>query len=98
MAMGIYSVLLSVFFAAAFVGVGAVVSNRGWRVAWAGVALASLLGVAPLVALFLQNSSRPQAGATPADATGLSLQEAWMQSGKPGHRGAGGIGNLHMHQ
>jgi MFS family permease len=76
MAMGIYSVLLSVFFAAAFMTVGAVVTNRGWRIAWAGVALALLLGVAPLVALFLQNSFRPRADAALADATGLSLPEA----------------------
>jgi MFS family permease len=37
MAMGIYSVLLSVFFATAFVVVGGVVSNSGWRAAWQAV-------------------------------------------------------------
>jgi MFS family permease len=52
MAMGVYSVLLSVFFAAAFVGIGAVVSSSGWRTAWMQVAV-GLLVVTPAVALFL---------------------------------------------
>lgn len=77
MAMGIYSVLLSVFFAAAFVAVGAVVSGRGWRVAWAGVALALVLGVAPLVALFLRGEPRASSvDAAAASAGGLSLPQA----------------------
>jgi MFS family permease len=59
MAMGVYSVLLSVFFAAAFVAVGGVVSRSGWRFAWMQVALALTLGVAPLAAVFLRNSNRP---------------------------------------
>ncbi|MDB6172969.1 MAG: transporter [Chthoniobacteraceae bacterium] len=75
MAMGVYSVLLSVLFAAAFVVVGGVVSSRGWRAAWAGVALALILGVAPLVALFLRNSPKP-ADAASVNTGGLSLLEA----------------------
>ena len=38
-AMGVYSVLLSVFFAVAFTVVGGLVRDSGWRVAWSGVAL-----------------------------------------------------------
>ena len=37
-AMGVYSVLLSVFFAVAFVAVGSSVRVNGWRAAWAQVA------------------------------------------------------------
>ena len=77
MAMGAYSVLLSVFFAVAFVVVGAVVSHRGWRVAWEGVAIALLIGVAPLVALFLRNlAPSSSADAAPAKTFGLALPEA----------------------
>src|SRR5215212_2927304 len=36
MAMGVYSVLLSVLFAIAFVAVGHVVTKHGWRAAWSG--------------------------------------------------------------
>ena len=34
MAMGVYSVLLSVFFAIAFIAIGASVQTGGWRLAW----------------------------------------------------------------
>lgn len=37
--MGVYSVLLSVFFAIAFVVVGNAVRDHGWRAAWGGVAM-----------------------------------------------------------
>ena len=51
-AMGVYSFLLSVFFAAAFVFVGSSVRNNGWRAAWAQVAMALI--VAGLFALMLR--------------------------------------------
>jgi MFS family permease len=54
LAMGVYSVLLSVFFAAAFTVVGGIVRNHGWRTAWEMVALALIFGIAPLVLLFLR--------------------------------------------
>jgi hypothetical protein len=53
LAMGVYSVLVGLFFAAAFAWVGGAVTTSGWRVAWAEVALA-LVVVAPLVVLFLR--------------------------------------------
>jgi MFS family permease len=43
MAMGIYSVLLSLFFAAAFTAVGTAVRVSGWRTAWAQVAFGLVL-------------------------------------------------------
>lgn len=50
-AMGVYSVLLSVFFAAAFVAVGNGVRVSGWRSAWEWVAYGLLLFAAPVVLL-----------------------------------------------
>ncbi len=47
LAMGIYSILLSVGFMAAFPIVGAVVVNSGWRAAWAGIGTALLVVLAP---------------------------------------------------
>jgi MFS family permease len=47
-AMGVYAVALSVGFMAAFPIVGAVVTERGWRVAWSLVGLSLILGLAPL--------------------------------------------------
>lgn len=86
-AMGVYSVLLSVLFAAAFVYIGAVVLERGWRVAWAQVAFALVAIVAPLVLLGLRepttNGRRGPAGSVernvPAGheaSDGLTLGEA----------------------
>jgi MFS family permease len=56
-AMGAYSVLLSLMFAGAFVVVGNAVRIEGWRVAWAQVAYALLLVVGPLV-WFLREPQR----------------------------------------
>lgn len=47
-AMGIYSVVMSVGFMMAFPVMGAVVQARGWRVAWAGFGVALVAGLAPL--------------------------------------------------
>ncbi len=80
LAMGVYSVLLSVFFAAAFVWIGGVVTSSGWRVAWHQVALGLAIIVAPLVALFLRDpANTPPAKADEGDAAGpadLSLGQA----------------------
>jgi MFS family permease len=73
-AMGVYSVLLTIFFAAAFTGVGTSVRVNGWRVAWSQVAI-GLLVVAPLVLLL-----RERAPAAPredeAGEDSLSLAQA----------------------
>ena len=47
-AMAVYAVVLSIGFMAAFPIVGAIVTGRGWRVAWTLVAAGLLLGLAPL--------------------------------------------------
>jgi MFS family permease len=47
-AMGIYSVVMSIGFMAAFPIVGAIVVNSGWRSAWAGVGGALLLALVPI--------------------------------------------------
>jgi MFS family permease len=54
-AMGVYSFLLSVFFAVAFVLVGNSVRGNGWRPAWAQVAIA--LVVAAFLAMLLRERS-----------------------------------------
>jgi MFS family permease len=79
-AMGIYSVLLSVFFAGAFTIVGSFVRNAGWREAWSRVALALALFVAPAVLVFIREPGKasPSQGENGADAgsEGLSLRDA----------------------
>ena len=55
-AMGVYSVLLSVFFAAAFVAVGYSVRVAGWRTAWAQVAFGLVLFAAPVVLLLRERA------------------------------------------
>ena len=59
LAMGVYAVLLSVAFAAAFTLVGAVVRRSGWRIAWAEIAFALIFGIAPLVFAFLREGGTP---------------------------------------
>lgn len=58
-AMGVYSVLLSVLFAIAFVMVGGVVSGQGWRTAWSQVA-AGLVVIAMLTAVFMRRNEDPE--------------------------------------
>jgi MFS family permease len=78
-AMGVYSVLLSIFFAVAFTIVGSVVRNAGWREAWSGIALVLVLFIAPAVLLFIRKpgSALPSQGEN-GDAGGesLSLRDA----------------------
>jgi cyanate permease len=56
MAMGVYSVLLSIGFMVAFPVVGASVQSGGWRQAWAGLGFALLLGLAPLSWLLMRHT------------------------------------------
>ncbi len=53
-AMGIYSVLLSVFFAVAFGLIGYSIRENGWRTAWLHVAMALLFVITPFVVLALR--------------------------------------------
>ena len=71
-AMGVYSFLLSLFFAAAFVFVGSSVRLNGWRTAWAQVAAGVM--IAGFVALLLRERKGERAIKQPSDANG-GLQE-----------------------
>ena len=55
-AMAVYSVVMSVGFMIAFPLVGAVVTARGWRTAWAGIGLALLAVLAPVAWAFDRSS------------------------------------------
>jgi len=57
MAMGVYSVLMGVFFAIAFTFVGRAVGSRGWRAAWGEIAVG--LVVVAVIAVFLLNPAHP---------------------------------------
>ena len=75
-AMGVFSVLLTVFMAGAFAGVGSSVGANGWRTAWAQVAIGLVVFAAPVV-LFLREqpvSHEPQE--VEARGEGLSLGAA----------------------
>lgn len=76
-AMGVYSVLLSVFFAAAFVCVGNAVRVSGWRSAWGFVAYGLLLFAAPIVLLLRERPAAQTAGSDEQGGSGgLSLTAA----------------------
>ncbi|MFC7337910.1 CynX/NimT family MFS transporter [Haloferula chungangensis] len=72
-AMGVYSLLLSIFFAVAFVVVGGIVRDQGWRVAWGHLAIA-LLVIAILAALCVKEPERTKKSA--AKVPGMSLGAA----------------------
>ena len=58
LAMGVYTILLSVGFMVAFPVVGAVVVNSGWRVAWAGIGAALLVLLVPASWLLVRRSPK----------------------------------------
>jgi len=47
-AMGVYAIVLSIGFMLAFPAVGALVTSRGWRVAWAAIGVGLIFGLAPI--------------------------------------------------
>lgn len=80
LAMGVYSILVTLLFVGAFTVVGGVVGNHGWRVAWNGVAVALVFVIAPLSQCFIRE---PRIASSPASnqpdehgATGLDLVAA----------------------
>ena len=75
--MGVYSVLLSVFFMIAFVAVGGSVRSAGWRTAWAQVAIGLVVLAAPAV-LFLREprAARVDTGPEGAAATDGASRDA----------------------
>lgn len=72
--MGVYSVLLSVFFAIAFVVIGGVVRTQGWRIAWSDVSF-GLVIVGVIVLCFLREPVRA-AERTSAPPSGTTLPAA----------------------
>jgi cyanate permease len=84
--MGVYALLMSIGFMAAFPAVGAAVLQSGWRVAWAGVGIALAGVLAPLFWLFVRSTpesagiavegAAPAADARPADAAAATLPQA----------------------
>ena len=64
LAMAIYSIALSIGFMIAFPLVGAAVQSYGWRVAWAGVGIALIAGLAPLAWIVVRRSPE-SCGLTP---------------------------------
>jgi MFS family permease len=60
-AMGVYALVMSGGFMLAFPVVGAVVLARGWRVAWAALGAALILGLAPLAWLLVRREPETNA-------------------------------------
>ncbi len=69
LAMGVYAVAMSIGFMVAFPVVGATVLSRGWRVAWAGIGFALLLGLAPLSWLLVRRTPEAVGLQVDGDAT-----------------------------
>ena len=60
-AMGIYAVVMSIGFMIAFPIVGALVSDRGWRIAWATIGTALIVVLAPIAWLAVQREPETNA-------------------------------------
>jgi len=87
LAMGVYALVLSVGFMAAFPLVGATVLEHGWRAAWAAVGLALAAVLAPLSWLFVRSTPETiglaveggsPAGTDPRTRDGATLREALL--------------------
>jgi MFS family permease len=55
-AMAVYAVVMSIGFMAAFPIVGAIVTEQGWRVAWAIVGTSLLVGLAPMAWMLVRDT------------------------------------------
>jgi MFS family permease len=56
LAMGVYAIVMSLGFMAAFPAVGALVQSSGWRAAWQAVGIALVFVCAPLFAVFVRST------------------------------------------
>jgi predicted MFS family arabinose efflux permease len=56
LAMGLYAVVMSIGFMAAFPAVGAAVLHSGWRTAWAGIGLVLIFALVPLFGLLVRST------------------------------------------
>lgn len=92
LAMGVFSILMGLGFAAAFPLVGKVLGNNAaanWRLAWAGIGWCLLLGVAPLGTLLVRRGpeacglavdggSAPDCQELTVASTGFTLRQALL--------------------
>ncbi len=82
MLMGVYSVVLTLFFAAAVTALKPQILEQGWRAAWLDIAIALGLVLAPITLLFLREERHavaveaPAAAAAPAAASELPAAAA----------------------
>jgi len=60
-AMGVYALVMSVGFMLAFPAVGALVTSRGWRVAWTSIGVALIVVLAPVAWAFVRPDPGPNA-------------------------------------
>ncbi|PWT86614.1 MAG: MFS transporter [Blastocatellia bacterium] len=75
-AMGVYSVLLSLLFAAAFTAVGTSVRVNGWRSGWAQVAMGLVLFAAPITLLLRERAGQTSIDDSNDDENSLTLASA----------------------
>jgi len=75
-AMGVYSVLLSVFMAGAFTAVGTSVRVYGWRTAWAQIAIGLVVFAAPVTLLVRDRAVQSTADDPTGGERSLSLVDA----------------------
>jgi MFS family permease len=73
LAMAIYSIALSIGFMIAFPLVGAAVQSYGWRLAWAGIGVGLIVGLAPLAWIVVRRSPE-SVGLTP-DGEGVAAKQ-----------------------
>lgn len=86
LAMGVYSIVLSIGFMIAFPIVGSIVVNEGWRTAWRGIGLCLVPGLA-LVGWLLTRRGPDECGlamenetAAPAEAAPAKISLTWGQA------------------
>src|SRR5678815_1985193 len=96
--MGVFSVLLSVFFGVAFGTVGYLVRSSGWRSAWAQMAFVLLVIILPLTLLILRRPTRDysnqRAAENATEANGFTLAEALRTPAFWAFAGAGAAFNM----
>jgi MFS family permease len=84
LAMGLYSVLLSIGFMAAFPLVGSAVLAQGWRNAWAGIGWCLVLGLSPLGLLLVRRGPEDCGMSLEGDATSEETRAApdftWLEA------------------
>ncbi len=75
LAMGIYTVVMSMGFMAAFPAVGAIVTGSGWRQAWSGVGVA-LLVLVPIAWLMVRHTPESSGLTLDGERQSTELQES----------------------